>query len=137
TVAGFLPIALAQSSTGEYTRALFEVSAIALLVSWVASVIVVPYAGYKLIPEGGKRGNSRLGGWMRHNIPGWRRWFAATGPASGKHEDDVYATPFYVWLRALVSRCVRYRKTVVIGTAIIFIIAMAAFTHVQQQFFPV
>jgi multidrug efflux pump len=33
TVAGFLPIATAKSSTGEYTRSLFEVSAIALMAS--------------------------------------------------------------------------------------------------------
>jgi len=46
TVAGFLPIATAKSSTGEYTRSLFEVVAIALIISWFAAVIFVPYLGY-------------------------------------------------------------------------------------------
>ena len=46
TVSGFLPIALAQSATGEYTRSIFEVSAIALLLSWLAAVIVIPLLGY-------------------------------------------------------------------------------------------
>lgn len=47
TAAGFLPIATAASSSGEYARPLFEVTVIALLVSWVAAVIFVPYLGYK------------------------------------------------------------------------------------------
>ena len=51
TVAGFLPIATAKSGTGEYTRSLFEVSAIALLVSWVVAVVVIPYLGYKMLPD--------------------------------------------------------------------------------------
>jgi multidrug efflux pump len=51
TVAGFLPIATAQSSTGEYTRSIFQVNAIALLASWLAAVIVVPYLGYVLLPD--------------------------------------------------------------------------------------
>ena len=38
TVAGFLPIATAKSGTGEYTRSIFEVSAIALIASWVVAV---------------------------------------------------------------------------------------------------
>ena len=51
TVAGFLPIALAKSSTGEYTRSIFEVSAIALIVSWFAAVVLVPLLGYHMLPE--------------------------------------------------------------------------------------
>ena len=51
TVAGFLPIALAHSSTGEYTRSIFQVSAIALLLSWLAAVVVIPLLGYRLLPE--------------------------------------------------------------------------------------
>ena len=51
TVAGFLPIATAASSTGEYTRSIFQVTTIALLVSWIAAVVFVPYLGYRLLPE--------------------------------------------------------------------------------------
>ena len=42
TAAGFLPIAMAQSSTGEYTRSIFQVVTIASLASWIAAVVVVP-----------------------------------------------------------------------------------------------
>ncbi|WP_164084498.1 efflux RND transporter permease subunit, partial [Stenotrophomonas maltophilia] len=41
TAAGFLPIATAQSGTGEYTRSLFQVVTIALVVSWFAAVVFV------------------------------------------------------------------------------------------------
>ncbi len=51
TVSGFLPIALAKSATGEYTRSIFEVSAIALLLSWLAAVIVIPLLGYRILSE--------------------------------------------------------------------------------------
>src|SRR3546814_1088075 len=53
TAAGFLPIATAASSTGEYTRSLFQVVTIALLVSWVAAVVFIPYLGDKLLPDHG------------------------------------------------------------------------------------
>ncbi|MCC8391107.1 efflux RND transporter permease subunit [Paraburkholderia sp. MMS20-SJTR3] len=113
TVSGFLPIALAKSSTGEYTRSIFEVSAIALIVSWFAAVVLVPLLGFHLLPE--------------HK-----------GKASGDHghEHDVYNTDFYRRLSGCVSWCIDRRWAVLGITAVLFAIAMAAFTRVPQQFFP-
>ena len=51
TAAGFLPIATAKSGTGEYTRSIFQVVTIALLISWFAAVILIPYLGYTLLPR--------------------------------------------------------------------------------------
>lgn len=51
TAAGFLPIATAASSTGEYTRSLFQVVTIALCVSWIAAVAFIPFLGDKLLPD--------------------------------------------------------------------------------------
>ena len=51
TAAGFLPIATAQSSTGEYTRSMFQVVTIALVVSWIVAVLFIPYLGDKLLPD--------------------------------------------------------------------------------------
>ena len=59
TVSGFLPIALAKSSTGEYTRSIFEVSAIALIVSWLAAVVLIPLLGYTLLPERKREAHER------------------------------------------------------------------------------
>jgi len=49
TAAGFLPIGLAKSVTGEYTYAIFAVTVIALVLSWFVSVYFVPYLGTLLL----------------------------------------------------------------------------------------
>jgi multidrug efflux pump len=51
TAAGFLPIATAASRTGEYTRSLFQVVTIALVVSWIAAVLFIPYLGDRMLPD--------------------------------------------------------------------------------------
>ena len=115
TVAGFLPIALARSSTGEYTRSIFQVSAIALLLSWLAAVIVIPLLGYRLLPE--------------------RR----TDPSAGRRgavEHNVYGGRFYQRFRGWVTWCVDHRWAVITGTVTAFVFALAAFTFVPRQFFP-
>src|SRR5690606_27250868 len=53
TAAGVLPIATAASTVGEYSRSLFQVVTIALLVSWIAAVVFIPYLGDKLLPTHG------------------------------------------------------------------------------------
>jgi multidrug efflux pump len=111
TAAGFLPIATARSGTGEYTRSIFEVVTIALLISWVAAVIFVPYLGYKLLPE-------------HHN----------NSVEPGGH--DPYQTRFYRRFRALVAWCVDHRWTVITVTVLSFAGAVAAFGLIPQQFFP-
>ncbi|CAG8866147.1 Nickel and cobalt resistance protein CnrA [Pseudomonas fluorescens] len=116
TAAGFLPIATAQSSTGEYTRSIFQVVTIALLTSWVAAVVFVPYLGERLLPDLAKRHAARHG--------------SAEGAA------DPYATPFYQRVRRVVEWCVRRRKTVILLTIAAFIGSILLFRFVPQQFFP-
>ncbi|MGV8248524.1 efflux RND transporter permease subunit, partial [Pseudomonas aeruginosa] len=50
TAAGFLPIATAQSGTGEYARSVFKEVTLALGVSWFAAVGRVPYLGAERRP---------------------------------------------------------------------------------------
>jgi multidrug efflux pump len=52
TAAGYLPVGLAQSSTGEYTRDIFRVVGLALVLSWFVAVLFVPYLGAALLPDG-------------------------------------------------------------------------------------
>ncbi|SOC05354.1 multidrug efflux pump [Alloalcanivorax xenomutans] len=111
TAAGFLPIATAQSGTGEYTRSIFQVVTLSLLVSWITAVVFVPYLGDKLLPNLVRRDD-----------------------AGEVH--DPYQKPFYRRFRALVSWCVYHRKTVIVMTVAIFIGAVALFRFVPQQFFP-
>uniref|UniRef100_UPI002585F6AC efflux RND transporter permease subunit n=1 Tax=uncultured Acinetobacter sp. TaxID=165433 RepID=UPI002585F6AC len=135
TAAGFLPIATAQSSTGEYTRSIFQVVTIALLVSWVAAVLFVPYLGEKLLPDFTKTG---------HQAPWYVRLWARltkkpqpqTIEISEDHHYDPYQSSFYLRFRKMVEFCVTYRKTVIATTVGIFVLSVLMFKMVPQQFFP-
>jgi multidrug efflux pump len=130
TVAGFLPIATAASSTGEYTRSIFQVSAIALIISWFAAVLFVPYLGYHLLPDYAHAPQpSKIMLWLKTRLK-------LTENPGNNHHHDIYNTRFYQLFRAVVTACVRYRKTVVAITAVLFVLAIVGFGKVQQQFFP-
>jgi len=119
TVAGFLPIALAKSSTGEYTRSIFQVAAIALLSSWVAAVVVIPYLGYKMLPE--RHGHGRAAG---------------QEPREAQAADGVYDTGFYARFRQVIHWCVSRRVLVLSAAAGLFMLAVVVFGLIPQQFFP-
>lgn len=131
TVAGFLPIATAVSSTGEYTRSIFQVTAISLVISWFAAVIFVPYLGYHLLPDYAHRPKpNRIMVWIRSKL-GLNENYGANN-----HHHDIYNTAFYRAFRKLVTVCVRYRKTVILLTLAMFVLSVIGFGKVQQQFFP-
>ncbi|MBK9443504.1 MAG: efflux RND transporter permease subunit [Comamonadaceae bacterium] len=120
TAAGFLPIGLARSTTGEYTFAIFAVTVIALCLSWIVSVYFVPYLGVRLLktpphvlalPEGGT-------------------------PVQGEQAHDMYDTPFYAWFRRAVNACVRHRWITIGVTLALFGLGIVGMGRVQQQFFP-
>jgi len=146
TVAGFLPIATAASSTGEYTRSIFQVTAIALAVSWVAAVVFVPYLGYQLLPDRahGAAQPSRLRRLMARLAARFApRLAARLAPAAPRElppgvdrEHAIYATPFYRRLRRVIGWCVAHRRTVLVATAALFVLSLLAFRFVPQQFFP-
>ena len=128
TVSGFLPIALAKSATGEYTRSIFEVSAIALLLSWLAAVIVIPLLGYRILSEHPTR---RAFGFHRDATAADHE-----GHADHVEHADVYDTRFYRRLRGVIGWCVDRRWLVLGVTLAAFVAGMAAFGLVPQQFFP-
>ena len=115
TAAGFLPIATAASSVGEYTRSIFQVVGIALIVSWIAAVVFVPYLGDKLLPD-----LARLKA-------------AKHGSAAGEH--DPYATPMYQRIRAVITWCVSHRTIVIAVTVLLFASSIFTFRFVPKQFF--
>jgi multidrug efflux pump len=51
TAAGYLPVGLAQSSTGEYTCDIFRVVGLSLILSWFVAAFFVPYLGAVLPPQ--------------------------------------------------------------------------------------
>ena len=135
TAAGFLPIATAASSTGEYTRSIFQVVTIALIVSWVAAVIFVPYLGDKLLPDFTK--TAQQAPWYARL---WARLRKQPEPQPVVHHTgehfDPYQTKFYQSFRKMVNICVTYRKTVIATTVGIFVLSVVMFKFVPQQFFP-
>jgi len=113
TAAGFLPIGLAKSVTGEYTFAIFAVTVIALIISWVASVYFVPY----------------LGAWLLKP--------PAHAVAERSHDSaDMFDTPFYRQFRAWVTWCVTHRWKTIGITIALFVLGIVGMGKVQQQFFP-
>jgi multidrug efflux pump subunit AcrB len=110
TAVGFLPIALAKSSAGEYTMSIFQVTAMALVISWFVAVLFVPL----------------LGVWLLKVKPQLRAHDAA----------ELFATPFYSRFRALVDWCVEWRKTVIAITLAALALGIGGFRFIEQQFFP-
>ena len=111
TAAGFLPVGFAKSSSGEYAGGIFWVVGLALIASWIVAVVFTPYLGLKLLPDFAKHG--------AHDNP-----------------DALYDTRIYRALRRLIERALRWRKTVIATTVVMFFAAIAGFGLVQQQFFP-
>ena len=144
TAAGFLPIATAASGTGEYTRSLFQVVTIALVVSWIAAVLFIPYLGDKMLPDlhhpQPPKPGSLAARWrgMRERAadryPAFDRWLAPKPHTA--HDADPYATPFYQRYRKLLDACLRHRWLVIGITILAFVLSIALFRFVPQQFFP-
>ncbi len=110
TAAGFLPIGMAKSAVGEYTFAIFGVTALALVLSWIVSVYFVPYLGTLLL-----KGKPH---------------------AAGDQPHELFDTPFYARFRVLVNWCVAHRWLTIGATVLTFALGIVGMSKVQQQFFP-
>jgi multidrug efflux pump len=108
TAAGFLPIGMANSTVGEYTFAIFAVTVIALVLSWIVAVMFVPYLGMKLLK---------------------------VKPHVGEVQ-EVFDGPFYDRFRATVDWCVEHRWITIGATILTFALGIVGMGQVQQQFFP-
>jgi multidrug efflux pump subunit AcrB len=115
TAAGFLPIGIAKSMTGEYTFAIFAVTVIALVLSWFVSVFFVPYLGTLLLKTKPQLADPETGQTAQH---------------------EHFDTPFYRWFRRAVNWCVQHRWITIGVTLLTFALGIAGMGKVQQQFFP-
>ncbi|MCX7898776.1 MAG: efflux RND transporter permease subunit, partial [Methylocystis sp.] len=111
TAAGFLPVGFANSAVGEYTGSMFWVLLVALIASWFVAVMFTPHLGVTLLPDFGKL--------HPHHDP-----------------DEIYQTPAYQRLRAVITWAVDHRLKVIGGVIGIFALAVFGFFVVQKQFFP-
>ena len=108
TCAGFIPVAFSKGMASEFCAALFPVIGIALILSWIVSVMVAPLFGYYLIRV------KKNGG--------------------GVH--DPYTSPFYRLFRRVLTTFLAHRSAVLVGTVLLFAVSLAAFPHIKQTFFP-
>lgn len=110
TAVGFLPIGIAMSVVGEYTYAIFAVTAASLIVSWLVSVLFVPFLGMWLL-----------------KVP------------SRPHEDNqgsLRDSTAYRVFRAMVTWCVNNPIKTIAATLLTFVLGLAGMSQVEQQFFP-
>ncbi len=121
TAVGFLPIGIAKSVTGEYTFAIFGVTVIALLISWVVSVYFVPYLGVLILKH--KQGQA-LRNSDGHHV------------GDGLDTQEHFDTPFYNTFRRMVNWAVKHRWLTIGATILTFALGIAGMSKVQQQFFP-
>lgn len=143
TAAGFLPIATAASSTGEYTRSLFQVVTIALVVSWIAAVLFIPYLGDKMLPDlfnpQPPKPGSLSARWLAKRQQWADRYPALANliaPPQHGHDHDPYQRPFYRSFRRFLDACLRHRWWVIAATIALFVFSLMMFRFVPQQFFP-
>ncbi|MDO5623366.1 MAG: efflux RND transporter permease subunit [Pseudomonadota bacterium] len=123
TAVGFLPIGMAKSTVGEYTFAIFGVTVVALLVSWVASVFFVPYLGERLLR-------------VPPHVAAARAEALNRGEPIDAEPHEHFDTPFYQRFRRWVNWCVAHRWVTIAATLLIFAAGIFGMTRVQQQFFP-
>ena len=117
TAAGFLPIGLAKSVTGKYTYAIFAVTVIALVLSWIVSVYFVSYLSTLLL---------RKPDHVLERLPG-----------TDEHDERaMFDSAFYNTFRKAVNGCVHYRWLTIGATVLIFALGIVGMGKVQQQFFP-
>ncbi len=106
-VLAFAAIGTSDDSTGEYTRSLFTVVMISLMLSWVTAITVTPLMGIRFLK-----------------------------PKLAEEGDDPYDSPFYNRFRGFLGACIRYRVLTIGAVIGVFVLSMANFGKVEQSFFP-
>ena len=116
TCAGFLPLALAEGMVAEFTKSLSIVVFMALILSWIASVLVSPVLGYKIIKNKAEKPESE---WTRRD-----------------HIMHRLKTVFYARFESLLHWALGHHKAVLLLTLGAFILSLLSFPLIKQEFFP-
>lgn len=116
TCAGFLPLALAEGMVAEFTKSLSIVVFMALILSWIASVLVSPVLGYKIIENKDEKPESE---WTRRD-----------------HIMHRLKTVFYARFESLLHWALGHHKAVLLLTLVAFILSLLSFPLIKQEFFP-
>jgi len=106
TIAGFIPVGFAQSSSGEYARSLFFVIGFSLIVSWLVAMLLTPIVGLAVLKPSEKAGEKKTESKL---IRGFKR---------------------------LLGACVRMRVLVILATVALFAASLFGSQYMRRQFFP-
>ena len=107
TCAGFIPVSFSKGMAAEFCSSLFPVIGMALVISWIVSVMIAPLFGYYLIK-----------------------------PAAKADEGEMYQSRFYLAFRGLLNWFLEHRKIVLATTAGLFVLSIAMMGMIKQEFFP-
>lgn len=107
TCAGFIPVSFSKGMAAEFCSSLFPVIGMALVISWIVSVMIAPLFGYYLIK-----------------------------PAVKADEGEMYQSRFYLAFRSLLNWFLEHRKIVLATTAGLFALSIAMMGMIKQEFFP-
>ena len=107
TCAGFIPVSFSKGMAAEFCSSLFPVIGMALVISWIVSVMIAPLFGYYLIK-----------------------------PAAKTDEGEMYQSRFYLAFRGLLNWFLEHRKIVLATTAGLFALSIAMMGMIKQEFFP-
>ena len=107
TCAGFIPVSFSKGMAAEFCSSLFPVVGMALVISWIVSVMIAPLFGYYLIK-----------------------------PAAKADEGEMYQSRFYLAFRGLLNWFLEHRKIVLATTAGLFALSIAMMGMIKQEFFP-
>ena len=107
TCAGFIPVSFSKGMAAEFCSSLFPVIGMALVISWIVSVMIAPLFGFYLIK-----------------------------PAAKADEGEMYQSRFYLAFRGLLNWFLEHRKIVLATTAGLFALSIAMMGMIKQEFFP-
>ncbi|TAG45844.1 MAG: efflux RND transporter permease subunit [Betaproteobacteria bacterium] len=123
TAAGFLPIAMAKSATGEYTFDLFSVTTLALIVSWFAAIIATPLFGYWILKG-------------RKPAKGMEGMGSVEALTEGSAHHEHFDGKFYRRLRAAIDWCIEHRWKTIVLTVVGLALGVMGMGLTEKQFFP-
>lgn len=107
TCAGFIPVSFSKGMAAEFCSSLFPVIGMALVISWIVSVMIAPLFGYYIIK-----------------------------PTAKADEGEMYQSRFYLAFRGLLNWFLEHRKIVLATTAGLFALSIAMMGMIKQEFFP-
>ncbi|QUJ66305.1 efflux RND transporter permease subunit [Photobacterium sp. GJ3] len=109
-VMAFAPIGLSQDSTGEYTRTLFTVLLISLMLSWFTAISLTPFFA--------------------------DLFFKSQKTENSEEASDPYKGLVFVLYRKFLEFCMRRAWLTIISLVVMLAASLYGFTQIKQSFFP-